>query len=196
MKSCECVADVLSKLRNDDRNLGSQDVNNFAQVMQRFSSVALGCLRSFVLRTHHTPPCQPAFPDRSRGCLTTTWSLWFAYASKSQGLYNNGWSGGTISTARILRVFWRISIDTLVCTYSMLSLIAGRSTRWSPSGRRSPFRKNVSLVSTRGPSDAVQLVSRPYYCMQGTYSRSTATLPGSTPLTRRMPQLRICRRTL
>ena len=47
MKSCECVADVLSKLRNDDRNLGSQDVNNFAQVMQRFSSVALGCLRSF-----------------------------------------------------------------------------------------------------------------------------------------------------
>ena len=47
MESRAFVVDVLSKLRDDDRNLGSRDVDNFARVIQQFPPVALGCLRSF-----------------------------------------------------------------------------------------------------------------------------------------------------
>ena len=43
------VVDVLSKLRNDERNLGSRDVSNFDRVAQQFPPVALGCLRAFCI---------------------------------------------------------------------------------------------------------------------------------------------------
>ena len=47
MESRAFVVEVLSKLRDNDRNLGSRDVDNFARVIQQFPPVALGCLRCF-----------------------------------------------------------------------------------------------------------------------------------------------------
>ena len=42
MESRAFVVEVLSKLRDNDRNLGSRDVDNFARVIQQFPPVALG----------------------------------------------------------------------------------------------------------------------------------------------------------
>ena len=57
MESRAFVIDVLSTLRDDDRNLGSRDVGNFARVIQQFPPVALGCLvRALQMRRwHHLP---------------------------------------------------------------------------------------------------------------------------------------------
>ena len=47
MESRAFVVNILSKLRDDNHNLGSRDVDNFARVIQQLPLVALGCLRSF-----------------------------------------------------------------------------------------------------------------------------------------------------
>ena len=63
-----------------------------------------------------------------------------------------------VSTVRILWLFLRRSIDTLVPSCLMLCSIAGLSTRWKPSGRRK-VRAPRRLL--RRGLDATQLDPRP-----------------------------------
>ena len=56
------VVEVLSKLRDNDRNLGSRDVNNFARVIQQFPPSLSGACAPFAPRTR---PTLPRWPIRS-----------------------------------------------------------------------------------------------------------------------------------
>lgn len=164
MKNCAFAVKLLSKLCNDEQNLGSRNVNNFGQVNSSPTCPLHSVCAPFAPKSHPTLPSQStrsipsqqlhqaSFKNLLFDCLRLVLSFRVAPSSRSRYLFDNGrWNDRMLSMMRILHLFPWKHICTMVCFCLMLYLNAILLSQWMTGGHRPPLRISAASQLTPFP---------------------------------------------